>query len=186
MSRTDAQNGVDIIFKVNHYFHLTLFQVTKTITDDVMIPISNWRDKIGSDRHYVRSVTYGGYLIASLKYTAKKDETKEDIQASVEVNVNTKKVNVGIKGQFQSLAESANSVANLQISYTSSELPDNTPVDLDTILEEIKKFPEKVCLYGFSFLRRKFSKQRGKAYNQKPLTIRELAHLNRACVDCTC
>jgi hypothetical protein len=93
-------------------------------------------------------------LIASLKYTAKKDETKEDIQASVEVNVNTKKVNVGIKGQFQSLAESANSVANLKISYTSSELPDDTPVDLDSILKAISDFPNKVGLYGFSFPRK--------------------------------
>jgi hypothetical protein len=121
-----------------------------------MIPITNWRNKIDRGRHYIRSITYGGYLIASLKYTAKKDETKEDIQASVEVNVNTKKVNVGIKGQFQSLAESANSVANLKISYTSSELPDDTPVDLDSILKAISDFPNKVRLYGFSFPRKNY------------------------------
>ncbi|CAB4017350.1 Hypothetical predicted protein, partial [Paramuricea clavata] len=137
-SSVKSENSVEMLVQI--YYRT----VTKTITDDVMIPINNWRDKIGSDRHYVRSVTYGGYLIATLKYIAKQDETKEDIQASLEVNVNTKKVNVGIKGQFQSLSEAASSVANLQISYTSSELPDNTPIDLDTILEEINKFPDKI------------------------------------------
>jgi hypothetical protein len=107
--------------------------------------MSNWnKNTAGEATHYIRSISYGGYLIASLKFTAKKDKNIEDIKAEIEVHVNTKKVNVGVKGQFKSLSEAASSSSNLEISFTSSEIPNVTPVDLDTIVDAIKEFPSQV------------------------------------------
>jgi hypothetical protein len=60
--------------------------------------------------------------------------------------VNTKKVNVGVKGQFKSLSEAAASSSNLEISFTSSEIPNVMPEDLNTILKTIEEFPSKVYI----------------------------------------
>jgi hypothetical protein len=116
-----------------------------------MKPISNWKDKIDGETHYIRGITYGGYLIVSMKYTAKENKNIEDIKAEIEAHVNTKTVNVGVKGQFKSLAEAAASSSNLDISFTSSEIPKVMPLNLDTILKTIEDFPSQV--YFLQFLR---------------------------------
>ena len=109
-----------------------------------MKPISNWKDKIDGETHYIRSITYGGYLIVSMKFTAKDNKNIEDIKAEIEAHVNTKKINVGVKGQFKSLSESASSSANLDISYSSSAIPNIMPENLDTIMQTIEEFPSQV------------------------------------------
>ena len=82
----------------------------------------------------------------SMKFTAKGNRNIQDIRAEIEAHVNTKKVNVGVKGQFKSLAESTSSSSNLDISFASSEIPNTTPEDLNTILKTIDDFPSQVYL----------------------------------------
>ena len=53
----------------------------------------------------------------SMKFTAKGNKNIQDIRAEIEAHVNTKKVNVGVKGQFKSLAKSTSSSSNLDISF---------------------------------------------------------------------
>ena len=137
-STTKSSNSVELLVQI--YYRTA----TKIITDDQMKPISNWENKIDKETHYIRSITYGGYLIVSMKFTAKSNKDIEDIKAEIEAHVNTKKVNVGVKGQFTSLSESASSSSNLAISFTSSAIPKIMPQDLDTILKIIEAFPVKV------------------------------------------
>jgi hypothetical protein len=161
IERFDKHGTTSNIGKLLHYCEILIFtsasrrvvsfacivlQATKTITDDVMKPMPNWKEKVDGETHYIRGITYGGYLIVSMKFTAKEDKNIEDIKAEIEVHVNTKKVNVGVKGQFKSLSEAAASSSNLEISFTSSSIPNVMPLDLDTILQTIGDFPAKVSI----------------------------------------
>ena len=52
-----------------------------------MKPTPDWNKRSIVGKHYVRSITYGGYLIASLKFHAKNRKNKENIEASVEADL---------------------------------------------------------------------------------------------------
>ena len=130
-----------------HYFNNggngLFLKVTKTITDDKQ-PISGWDSKSIVGLHYIRSVTYGGYLIASLKFTAKKTSTKQHIKAKLSASLNAG-VSLSVKGQFEKLTQAAGDAASMSIYYTSSTIPDLAPINLTTLLKIIDNFPEKVC-----------------------------------------
>ena len=121
---------------------LLSFKVTKTITDDKK-PMRNWDNKPIIGKHYIRSITYGAYLIVSLKFTAKKSNTKEEIKAKLSAGLNAG-VSLNVKGQFEKLTKAAEDAATIAVSYTSSTIPDQAPIDLDSILKIIDNFPEKV------------------------------------------
>jgi hypothetical protein len=129
--------------KVEHNF-LLFTEVTKTITDD-KTPIRNWDSRPVIGKHYIRSVTYGGYLIVSLKFTAKKTSTKEEIKAKLSAGINAG-VSLNVKGQFDKLTKAAGESASIAVHYTSSTIPDLAPIDLDSIMEIIDNFPEKVII----------------------------------------
>ena len=128
---------------------LLSFKVTKTITDDKK-PIRNWDSKPIIGKHYIRSITYGAYLIVSLKFTAKKSNTKEEIKARLSAGLNAG-VSLNVKGQFEKLTRAAGDTATIAVYYTSSTVPDLAPIDLDSILKIIDNFPEKVILDLLSY-----------------------------------
>ena len=95
-------------------------------------------------QHYIRSLTYGGNLVASFKYHVSSQEEKEEIKAKVKVDVNTVKLQIGVKGMFEKLSSSAKSQSSLTITYSSSVISDTVPVDLTTLLEVIDNFINEV------------------------------------------
>ena len=117
--------------------------MTKTLHDNVTL-LENWDLKGVTGQHYIRSLTYGGYLIASFKYLVSNEQEKEQIKASISVDVNTVKAEVGVKGMFEKLANSSTSQSSLIITYSSSVISDKVPVDLPTLLEVIGNFKSDV------------------------------------------
>ena len=117
--------------------------MTKTLHDNVKL-LDNWDANGVTGNHYIRSLIYGGYLIASFKYHVSNDEEKEQIKAQVKVDVNTVKAEVGVKGMFEKLASSSTSQSSLTITYSSSVISDIVPVNLPTLLEVIENFKKEV------------------------------------------
>ena len=117
--------------------------MTKTLHDNVKL-LDNWDLNGVTGKHYIRSLIYGGYLIASFKYDVRSEQEKEQIKASVKVDVNTVKAEVGVKGMFEKLANSSTSQSSLIITYSSSVISDKVPVDLPTLLEVIENFKSDV------------------------------------------
>ncbi len=127
---------------------LYIFQITRSITDDKK-PNPGWDKKpniIG--QHYVRSITYGGYLIASLKFSAKTEKDKKNLTIKVEAKVNsiTSKFSVGVGGQFKQLAESVKDISTLSISFKATAPLVTVPTDIDSLVKAIKDFPKSVSL----------------------------------------
>ncbi|CAB4009544.1 Hypothetical predicted protein [Paramuricea clavata] len=132
-SSVDSESSVEVMVQV---YYKT---VTKTLHDGMTL-LNNWDSKGVTGQHYIRSLVYGGYLIASFKYLTSNDEEKEDIKASVSVDVKTVKAEVGVKGLFSKLSSLSKSQSSLTITYTSSVISDKVPVDLDTLMEVIDNF----------------------------------------------
>ena len=123
---------------------LRIFQVTRSITDDKK-PNPGWDKKpniIG--QHYVRSITYGGNLIASLKFKAKTEKDKKKLAIKVEAKVKAKKFGVGVGGQFKQLAESVKDISTLTISFKATAPLVTVPTDIDSLVKAIEEFPKSV------------------------------------------
>ena len=106
----------------------------------------DWEQEKIIGQHYIESVTYGGYLIASLKFTAKKSEEKEKISAEIKGEVKAAKVDVSLKGLFDQLMSKTSDSTDLSISYTSTLIPEIIPVDYETLLRNIREFSQQVCI----------------------------------------
>ena len=97
----------------------------------------------------MRGITYGGYLIASLKFEAKSEKAKEDVEASVKGNFKTagNSVDVALEGQFKMLSEAVKDVSSLSISYTATAPLKTVPTDIESLVQAIKDFPKLVSFY---------------------------------------
>ena len=104
--------------------------------------MENWNKRPIVGNHYVRSITYGAFLIASLRFHARNEKNKEKIEASVDANLKAGNVNVGIQGQFKKLASSVKDISTLTISYTATAPLSMVPID--SLVKAIKDFPNAV------------------------------------------
>nr|QNH72451.1 toxin candidate TRINITY_DN19977_c1_g2_i1.p1 [Ceriantheomorphe brasiliensis] len=91
--------------------------------------------------HYVRSVTFGGELIASLKFTSRDNKDIEDIQAKASVDVKSTAVDVSVSGTFKKLAKSLAKVSNFEatIYQTGGSAPEITD-SIDSLNSRLAKF----------------------------------------------
>nr|QNH72450.1 toxin candidate TRINITY_DN19977_c1_g1_i1.p1 [Ceriantheomorphe brasiliensis] len=69
----------------------------------------------GGNFHYVRSETYGGELIASLKFTSKNDKDIEDIEAKASLDVKSTSVDVSVAGSFKKLFSDISKSSDLTV-----------------------------------------------------------------------
>ncbi|CAB4009545.1 Hypothetical predicted protein, partial [Paramuricea clavata] len=137
-SSTESQNSIQVLAQT--YYRT----VVKRFKSDVKPMAIDWNTAKITGEHYVDSVTYGGYLIASMVFTAKKSEEKEDIKASIKGTVNAAKAKVSLEGLFNKLAEQTKDNSKMSITYSSTVIPEKIPIDQETLLENIKKFSEQV------------------------------------------
>ena len=99
----------------------------------------------------MRSITYGGNLIASLKFTAKSEKDKKKLAIKVEAKVSGKKFGVGVGGQFKQLAESVKDISTLTISYKATAPLVTVPTDIDSLVKAIEDFPTSVGFFNTIF-----------------------------------
>nr|QNH72542.1 toxin candidate TRINITY_DN22076_c7_g21_i4 [Ceriantheomorphe brasiliensis] len=133
----DATNFVEVLAKVK------TITKTKTLTSDIT-PMDRFYNRKLVGKHYVRSITYGGILIASLRFTAKRGKSKEHIKARVEGNLKAATVQVGLAGQFEKLASKVEDLSDLSIKYYSTAPLKTVPLDVKTMIKAIEEFPTQL------------------------------------------
>ncbi|GBO11544.1 hypothetical protein AVEN_35414-1 [Araneus ventricosus] len=131
---------VEILVKV-HY-------ETETLTiPSTAKPRPNWKllDLRDVGTHYVRSITYGGDLVASLRFTAKNSADREKIRAIVQANLqaDTGSFGLGIEGNFSRLQEDLKDMSTLEINYYATVPIKGVPNTMESLMELVEDFPEQ-------------------------------------------
>lgn len=134
---------VEILVKV-HY-------ETETLTlPSTAEPRFGWRtlDQNNIGTHYVRSITYGGDLVASLRFTAKNSADREKIRAVVQANLqaDSGSFGLGIEGNFSRLQEDLKDSSTLEINYYATVPIKSVANTMESLMELVEDFPAQTQL----------------------------------------
>ncbi|XP_067026821.1 uncharacterized protein [Acropora muricata] len=101
--------------------------------------------KHGLGTHYVRSITYGGELVASLSIKNSSSSSQPlDIEGSASGAVNDITFDVSLDAQLKKLTEECSALSDMSIKYYSTDLPSKAPTNMDELVELIKVFPSRL------------------------------------------
>ncbi|XP_054713091.1 uncharacterized protein LOC129222601 [Uloborus diversus] len=136
-------NLVEILVKV-HYETETLTLPSRAE------PRPGWKilDLQDIGTHYVRSITYGGDMVASLRFTAKNAADREMIRAKVQANLqaDSGSFGLGIEGNFSRLQEDLKDSSSLEINYYATVPIKGVPNTMESLMELVEEFPEQTQL----------------------------------------
>ncbi|XP_013392717.1 uncharacterized protein LOC106160612 [Lingula anatina] len=138
---TSRTKYVEILAKV-HY-------ETETHTLLSTTPNSDWKmnhqDVLGT--HYARSVTYGGDLIASLRFTAENSADREHIKAALSAGLRAGgALDVNVKGKFEKLENDLKGRSSLEIQYFANVQVPGVATDINGLMSLINDFEKHVKL----------------------------------------
>ncbi|KAL9985832.1 hypothetical protein ACROYT_G008280 [Oculina patagonica] len=98
----------------------------------------------GVGTHYVRSVTYGVEMVASLKFKSSSTTKKEHITGNVDGQLNLQGVDAGLKASLDKLSSECSDVSDISIKYYATDLPDKLPTTLEGLVTLIETFPSRL------------------------------------------
>ena len=119
--------------------------MTDTLVSEAR-PYSDWPRRMNVfGQHYIRAITYGGELVASLKFKSRRSSERSKIEISLEAGLNACGVlDAKVFGNFKRTLQSAASNSDLTIHiFTTTDLK-KSPTDLDSFLTIINDFPKTV------------------------------------------
>lgn len=158
----NRQKFVELLIRVQHE------TVTETIPSHIK-PKTDWMSgspdkirKVGT--HFVRSVTYGGELIASLKLKANSMEEREIIKAAVAANLQlTGTFDMNANGSFDKLRKDLAGMYNEDIRVMATTNPKSPPQTVEELMKIVEDYPKDIA---------KVNNGRGKAIRAElyPLT----------------
>ncbi|KAG8176255.1 hypothetical protein JTE90_021352 [Oedothorax gibbosus] len=122
--------------------------VTEQIPDDAK-PYDLWRtmgDAVGT--HFVRSITYGGELIASVRLECNNTRDKQRIKGAVDVGGRIEIFDIGVEVEGEYMKDVAKSVESTQIKVFSSIPMSKVPNDMDSLKEALNKFPDDLANFN--------------------------------------
>ncbi|XP_022257294.1 uncharacterized protein LOC111089316 [Limulus polyphemus] len=129
------ENVVEVLVKVTHETFM------ETIPSEVN-PAPRWQEKDMDGRitHYVRSITYGGEMIITIRFVAKSSRYLDEIKAKVSVAIS-----IGdVKGSFEKLSDDLKEECFIEID-TSATIPVTSPITtIKEAMEMVKQYPEDV------------------------------------------
>ncbi|XP_067127329.1 uncharacterized protein [Centruroides vittatus] len=137
---SSRDNFVELLVRVQHE------TVTETIPSSIS-PNTDWMEKspklVGT--HYVRSVTYGGELIASVRLKALDKQEREKIKAAVTANLQfTGTLDLGAKGNFDKLRKDLKGSYREEIHTTATVTPRSPPQTIEQLMKLVDEYPEDV------------------------------------------
>ncbi|KAL9985830.1 hypothetical protein ACROYT_G008278 [Oculina patagonica] len=106
--------------------------------------VTNGESLEGVGTHYVRSVTYGVEMVASLKFKSSSTTKKEHITANVDGQLNLQGVDAGLKASLDKLSSECSDVSDISIKYYATDLPDKLPTTLEGLVTLIETFPSRL------------------------------------------
>ncbi|KAG8193102.1 hypothetical protein JTE90_013862 [Oedothorax gibbosus] len=110
-------------------------------------PIAGWtlKNKRDLGTHFVRSVTYGGELLASIKFKANKESDFNSISAEIHNNFNGgDATNLVAEGKLEQVQNKLRDKANMEISYYATVPLKGVPNTIDGLRNLVRDFSQHV------------------------------------------
>uniref|UniRef100_A0A2L2XXL2 Uncharacterized protein n=1 Tax=Parasteatoda tepidariorum TaxID=114398 RepID=A0A2L2XXL2_PARTP len=110
-------------------------------------PFPTWihRNKHDLGTHYVRSVSYGGELLASIRFKANKETDMNTIQAEIKNNfIGGNATGLVADGKLESVQSRLKDKASMEISYYATVPLKNVPNTIDGLRSLVKGFDQHV------------------------------------------
>lgn len=137
---TSRFDSVEILVKTHYETE------THTIPSSAK-PVENWYDldrkNVGT--HFARSITYGGDLIASLRFVAKNSADRELIKATVQGSLQADSGSFGtaLKGKFNQIQQKIKDSASLEIHYYATVPIKGVPNDISSLMSLVDSFADQ-------------------------------------------
>ncbi|XP_054713037.1 uncharacterized protein LOC129222549 [Uloborus diversus] len=140
----NRQKFVELLIRVQHE------TVTETIPSHLK-PNTGWMDKapdkVGT--HFVRSITYGGELIASLRLKANNREEREKIKAAVATNLQlTGTFDLNANGSFDKLRRDLAGMYKEEIKVMATQKPASPPQTVEALMKLVENYPNEIQKIG--------------------------------------
>ncbi|UYV64299.1 hypothetical protein LAZ67_3000194 [Cordylochernes scorpioides] len=119
--------------------------VTRTLPSNAQ-PLPNWRtiDRSHISTHYARSITYGGDLIAALRFKASNSNDREFIKAKATATLQSQgNFGIDMKGDLEILKESLKNVSSMEISYFATVPIKVVPNSIESLIDLVQDFPKQ-------------------------------------------
>ncbi|XP_071035832.1 uncharacterized protein [Parasteatoda tepidariorum] len=136
----NRQKFVELLIRVQHE------TLTETIPSHLE-PRKEWMtmdpNLVGT--HYVRSITYGGELIASLRLKANNREEREIIKAAVSANLQlTGTFDLNANGSFDKLRKDLAGMYNEEIKVMATKSPTSPPQNVEDLMKLVEDYPKEI------------------------------------------
>ncbi|XP_054715590.1 uncharacterized protein LOC129225067 [Uloborus diversus] len=107
---------------------------------------SQFGDALGT--HFVRSITYGGELVASVRLSSNNTRDRQKIKAAFEIGGRLEIFDLGVEVEGGYEKELTKSVESTQIKIYSSVPLSKAPNDMETLKETLDVFPEDLKIFN--------------------------------------
>jgi len=95
--------------------------------------------------HYVRSVTYGAEMVASLKFKSSSIIQRSNLTGKSDGGLGFEGVaSAGLETQLKKLSSDCDKASDLSIEYYATDLPDRNPTTLGDLVKFIQEFPSRL------------------------------------------
>lgn len=132
----NRENTVEVAVKATY----------QTVTEQLPAnakPISTWKTfgtALGT--HFVRSITYGGEMIAAVRLESNNTKDKRKIKGAIEVGGKLDIFDLGLEVEGEYMKDVAKSIESTQIKIFSSIPLTRPPNDMESLKKTLDEFPE--------------------------------------------
>lgn len=138
----NRENTVEVVIKATYQ------TVTEQLPADAK-PIDTWKslgDALGT--HFVRSITYGGEMIGTVRLESNSTRDKQKIKAALEVGGMVEVFTLGVEVEGEYMKDMSKSVESTQIKVFSSIPLSVAPNDMDTLKKALDDFPQDLAKFN--------------------------------------
>lgn len=138
---TSAGRNVEILTKLD--YRTSIFSIPSNAQ-----PLKDWQTRYRKEdlgTHYVKSVTYGGSLVASLQFIAKDDANLEEIKGNINVVIQGNSAfDLVAEGKLEKLQKELSGKASLEITYYATVPLKSVPNTIEGLRNLIRDFQDQV------------------------------------------
>ncbi|XP_035216524.1 uncharacterized protein LOC118189917 isoform X2 [Stegodyphus dumicola] len=132
----NRENTVDVAIKASYEV------VTEQLPANAK-PFDTWKSLGGAlGTHFVRSITYGGELLASVRMECNSTRDKQRIKGAFDIGGKLEIFDIGVEAEGEYLKEVSKSVEKTQIKVFSSIPLSQAPNDMKSLKAALNNFPE--------------------------------------------
>ncbi|KAL9985836.1 hypothetical protein ACROYT_G008285 [Oculina patagonica] len=141
LSDTNTKEGTTELLAV-----LKCVTINETMEGSVKVrdEVASGQQTYGIGTHFVRGITYGAEMVASLSIKESSSAEKVDIQGKAEGEITAQAADIGLRAELKKLTSTCKDTADISIKYYATDLPDKLPTTLNDLVKLIEEFPSRL------------------------------------------